>query len=44
MSASEAMAVTQSEVPLPLLHQGKVRDVYDAGDGMLLMVASERPR
>jgi phosphoribosylaminoimidazole-succinocarboxamide synthase len=36
------MAVTQSQVPLPLLHQGKVRDVYDAGDGMLLMVASDR--
>ncbi len=42
MSGFEPMAVTQSQVPLPLLHQGKVRDVYDAGDGMLLMVASDR--
>ncbi len=27
---------------LPLLRSGKVRDVYDAGDGRLLMVASDR--
>ncbi len=27
---------------LPLLHRGKVRDVYDAGGGRLLMVASDR--
>ena len=27
---------------LPLLHSGKVRDVYDAGDGRLLMVTSDR--
>ncbi len=42
MSGSDAMPVTQSQVPLPLLHQGKVRDVYDAGEGLLLMVASDR--
>ena len=42
MSESDAMAVTESQVPLPLLHQGKVRDVYDAGEGLLLMVASDR--
>lgn len=29
-------------VDLPLVHQGKVRDVYDAGDGLLLLVASDR--
>jgi phosphoribosylaminoimidazole-succinocarboxamide synthase len=29
-------------VDLPLLHQGKVRDVYDAGGGQLLLVASDR--
>jgi phosphoribosylaminoimidazole-succinocarboxamide synthase len=29
-------------VTLPLVHRGKVRDVYDAGDGRLLMVASDR--
>jgi phosphoribosylaminoimidazole-succinocarboxamide synthase len=27
---------------LPLVYTGKVRDVYDAGDGNLLMVASDR--
>jgi phosphoribosylaminoimidazole-succinocarboxamide synthase len=27
---------------LPLVHSGKVRDLYDAGDGLLLMVASDR--
>ena len=27
---------------LPKLHSGKVRDVYDAGDGLLLMVTSDR--
>lgn len=27
---------------LPPLYSGKVRDVYDAGDGLLLMVASDR--
>ena len=42
MSGSDAMPATQSQVPLPLLHQGKVRDVYDAGEGLLLMVASDR--
>jgi phosphoribosylaminoimidazole-succinocarboxamide synthase len=29
-------------VTLPLLYSGKVRDVYDAGDGNLLFVASDR--
>jgi phosphoribosylaminoimidazole-succinocarboxamide synthase len=36
---------TLSTVPdlgLPLLHRGKVRDLYDAGDGNLVMVASDR--
>lgn len=27
---------------LPLVYSGKVRDIYDAGDGRLLMVASDR--
>lgn len=31
-----------SEVALPLIHQGKVRDVYDAGEDQLLLVASDR--
>jgi phosphoribosylaminoimidazole-succinocarboxamide synthase len=30
------------DVPLPHLHAGKVRDLYDAGDGLLLLVASDR--
>jgi phosphoribosylaminoimidazole-succinocarboxamide synthase len=29
-------------VTLPLLYSGKVRDIYDAGDGNLLFVASDR--
>jgi phosphoribosylaminoimidazole-succinocarboxamide synthase len=31
-----------SPLPLRHLHSGKVRDIYDAGDGRLLMVASDR--
>jgi len=29
-------------IPLPLLHRGKVRDVYEVGGDRLLMVASDR--
>ena len=29
-------------IELPRVHSGKVRDLYDAGDGRLLMVASDR--
>jgi phosphoribosylaminoimidazole-succinocarboxamide synthase len=29
-------------IDLPLLYSGKVRDVYDAGEGRLLLVASDR--
>lgn len=32
----------QSSLPLPLHARGKVREMYDAGDGRLLMVASDR--
>ena len=32
----------ESALPLPLLHRGKVRDVYAVGDDRLLMVASDR--
>jgi len=35
-------ALRASQLPLPLLHRGKVREMYDAGDGHLLMVASDR--
>jgi phosphoribosylaminoimidazole-succinocarboxamide synthase len=31
-----------SDLPLPLLHRGKVRDVYEAGPDELFMVASDR--
>jgi len=34
--------VHQTDLPLPLLRKGKVRDVYEAGPDMLLMVASDR--
>ena len=42
MSESDAMAVLETHVPLPLLYRGKVRDIYDVGDSLLLMVASDR--
>ena len=32
----------ESALPLPLLHRGKVRDVYAVGDDRLLRVASDR--
>ena len=31
-----------SAAGLPLVHSGKVRDLYDAGDELLVMVASDR--
>jgi phosphoribosylaminoimidazole-succinocarboxamide synthase len=34
--------VLETQVPLPLLYRGKVRDIYDVGDSRLLMVASDR--
>jgi len=35
--------VSASGAPgLPLVHSGKVRELYDAGDGLLVMVASDR--
>ena len=42
MSEFEGIPETQSQIPLSLIHQGKVRDVYDAGNNLLLMVASDR--
>ena len=35
-------ALLETTLPLPLLHQGKVRDVYEVGPDELLMVASDR--
>ena len=34
--------IATTELPLPLLHRGKVRDVYDAGEQRLLIVATDR--
>ncbi len=46
MSVSEPTTahppIFRSELPLPLLHRGKVREMYEAGPGLLLMVASDR--
>ena len=36
------MSATHTGDPLPLIQSGKVRDLYDAGDDRLLMVASDR--
>lgn len=35
-------ALARSTLPLPLLHRGKVREMYEAGPDLLLMVASDR--
>jgi phosphoribosylaminoimidazole-succinocarboxamide synthase len=40
--SGDGLALHQSHLPLPLLSKGKVRDVYEAGPDMLLMVASDR--
>jgi len=48
MSVSESLpggtgpALHESDLPLPLLNKGKVRDIYEAGPDKLLMVASDR--
>ena len=31
-----------SEISFPLIHSGKVRDLYDVGQGRILMIASDR--
>jgi phosphoribosylaminoimidazole-succinocarboxamide synthase len=42
MADPASPALVRSRLPLPLVHRGKVREMYDAGDGRLLMVASDR--
>lgn len=37
-----ADAVRQTDLPLPLVRRGKVRDLYEAGENALLLVASDR--
>ena len=39
---SDTTTVHRSELDLPLLHRGKVRDVYEVDADTLLMVASDR--
>ena len=34
--------IATTDLPFPLLRRGKVRDVYDVGDGRLLIVATDR--
>jgi len=41
-TGSAAPTLHQSDLPLPLLSKGKVRDVYEAGPDMLFMLASDR--
>jgi len=45
MPRAERPAISTTSLPLPLVARGKVRDVYDAGDGAngrLLIVATDR--
>ena len=43
MNKGTAMAtVWESNLPLPLVGRGKVRDIYAVGDDKLLIVASDR--
>ena len=39
---TSAVPLRESALPLPLLRRGKVREVYDAGQGRVLLVASDR--
>ncbi len=39
---SEPTPLRESALPLPVLRRGKVREVYDAGAGRVLLVASDR--
>ena len=42
MSSRPAEAVSKTALPLPLVRQGKVRDVYAVDDDRLLVVATDR--
>jgi phosphoribosylaminoimidazole-succinocarboxamide synthase len=39
---TSSTSTTGTPAPLPLVNSGKVRELYDAGQGRLLMVASDR--
>jgi phosphoribosylaminoimidazole-succinocarboxamide synthase len=34
--------ITKTDLDLPLIHKGKVREMYDYGEGKILMVATDR--
>ncbi len=37
-----SVALRESSLPLPLVRRGTVREVYEAGEGLILLVASDR--
>lgn len=39
---SKGATIAQTRLALPLLHRGKVREVYDLGDGRVAIVATDR--
>jgi phosphoribosylaminoimidazole-succinocarboxamide synthase len=42
MQTEPIEAIDRTELPLPLVGRGKVRDIYDAGENRLLIVATDR--
>ena len=38
----EKQAIARSELPLPQIARGKVRDIYAVGEDLLLLVATDR--
>lgn len=42
VTRTDRKTVWQTELPLPLVSRGKVRDIYDAGKDKLLIVTSDR--
>lgn len=39
---SQGATIAQTRLALPLLHRGKVREVYDLGDGRVAIIATDR--
>jgi len=39
---SQGATIAQTSLALPLLHRGKVREVYDLGDGRVAIIATDR--
>ncbi len=42
MNTSKIETVWETKLPLPLVGRGKVRDIYEAGEGRLLIVTTDR--